>query len=109
LLSSLDDKPIAEASKLLLVAGGRVENGGQEWNSAGTDVTNWGGSPTLVEQVQGTLTLRGLKGARAVLLQPIDGSGQPEGATIAATRKGDSWVVSLGQPVTTWYEIEVQR
>jgi hypothetical protein len=44
-----------------------------------------------------------------VLLQPIDGSGQPEGATIAATRKGDSWVVSLGQTVTTWYEIEVQR
>jgi hypothetical protein len=109
LLSSLDDKPIAEASKMLLVAGGRVENSGQEWNSAGTDVTNWGGSPTLVEQVKGTLTLRGLNGARGVLLQPIDGAGQPEGATIAATRKGDAWVVSLGQPVTTWYEIQVQR
>jgi hypothetical protein len=109
LLSSLDDKPIAEASKLLLVAGGRVENSGQEWNSAGTDVTNWGASPTLIEQVKGTLTLRGLKGARSVVLQPIDGAGQPEGAAISSTRRGDSWVVSLGQPVTTWYEISVLR
>jgi len=59
--------------------------------------------------VKGTLTVRGLQGARAVLLQPMDGAGQPLGSTVPATRKGDSWVVSLGKPVTTWYEIEVQR
>jgi hypothetical protein len=109
LLSSLDDKPIAEASKLLLVAGARVENSGQAWNVVGTDVTNWGASPTLIEQVKATLTLRGLKGVRSVLLQPIDGAGQPEGSALLAARKGDGWVVSLGQPVTTWYEIVVQR
>jgi hypothetical protein len=109
LLSSLDDKPIAEAAKLLLVAGGRVENSNQQWNVAGTDVTNWGESPTLIEQVKGTLTLRRLNGARAVTLQPIDGAGQPEGPALAATKKGDEWVIELGRPVTTWYEIQIQR
>lgn len=109
LLSSLDDKPIAQASKLLLVAGGRVENSGQEWNSVGTALTNWGTSPTLIEQVKGTLTLRHLNGARAVLLQPIDGAGQPEGSGLPFAKKGEGWMVSLGDPVTTWYEISVQR
>jgi hypothetical protein len=109
LLSSLDGKPIAQAAKLLLVAGGRVENSGEEWNSAGTDVTNWGAAPSLIDPVRGTLTLRHLNTARAVLLQPIDGAGQAEGPALPFTKKGDGWVVSLGQPVTTWYEVLVQR
>jgi hypothetical protein len=108
-LSSLDDKPIAQASKLLLVAGGRVENTGQQWNSAETAVTNWGNAPTLIEQVKGSITLRDLEGARAVRVQPIDGAGQPIGAFIKATQLGDSWKIPLGETVTTWYEITVQR
>jgi hypothetical protein len=109
LLSSLDQKPIAKASKLLLVAGGRVENTGQQWNTAGTDVTNWGDSPTLIEQVKGSVTLRRLEGAHTVHLQPIDGSGQPLGASIEAAKIGDSWKIQLGKTVTTWYEITVGR
>ncbi|MGC2299789.1 MAG: hypothetical protein WA476_13365 [Acidobacteriaceae bacterium] len=109
LLSSLDGKPIAQAAKLLLVAGGRVENSEEEWNSAGTDVTNWGAAPSLIDPVRGALTLRHLNAARAVLLQPIDGAGQAEGPALPFEKKGDGWVVSLGQPVTTWYEVLVQR
>ncbi|MHB8888041.1 MAG: hypothetical protein ACYC46_04425 [Acidobacteriaceae bacterium] len=109
LLSSLDRKPIAQASKLLLVAGGRVENTGQVWNTAGTAVTDWGGSPTLIEQVQGTLTLRHLTGARAVSLQAIDGAGQPVGTSIHAVKAGEGWKLPLGKTVTTWYEITVER
>ncbi|MGB6199580.1 MAG: hypothetical protein WBF35_08540 [Candidatus Acidiferrales bacterium] len=108
-LSSLDAKPIAQSSKLLLVAGGRVENTGQVWNSAETTVTNAGGPPTLIEQVKGSITLRALVGARAVHLQPLDGAGQPIGAAIDAVHLSDSWKISLGEPVTTWYEITVQR
>lgn len=109
LLSALDDKPIAEASKMLLIAGGRVENTGRQWNVVGTAVTNWGASPTLIDPVRGTVTLRNLKGARAVLLQPIDGAGQPEGGVQAAIRKGNDWILRLGDPITTWYEVTVQR
>ena len=108
-LSSIDGKPIARASKLLLVAGGRVENTGQRWNIAGTMVTNSGGSPSLIEQVEGSITLRGLEGARSVQVHPIDGAGQPIGAAINARRLGDAWKIPLGRPVTTWYEISVQR
>jgi hypothetical protein len=109
LLSTLDNKPIADASKLLLVAGGRVENTGQQWNAVDTALTNWGTAPTLIDQVRGTVTLHNLKGARNVLLQRIDGAGQPEGSALPATRKGDDWILQLGEPVTTWYEITVQR
>jgi hypothetical protein len=109
LLSSLDQNPIAKASRLFLVAGGRVENTGQQWNTAGTDVTNWGGSPTLIEQVKGSLTLRHLEGAHAVHLQPMDGAGQPLGPSIDAVKIGGSWKIQLGKTVTTWYEITVDR
>jgi hypothetical protein len=109
LLSSLDEKPIAQSSRLLLIAGSRVENSGQQWNTAGTDVTNWGSSPTLIEQVKGTLLLRRIEGAHVIHLQPIDGAGQPLGAITTATKTGDDWQLSLGEPVTTWYEITVER
>jgi hypothetical protein len=108
-LSSLDAKPIARASKMLLVAAGRVENTGQEWNTAGTDVRTWGESPSLIEQVKGSVTLRGLQGARSVSLQAIDGAGQPAGAAVNAIRAGDGWTIPLGETVTTWYEITVKR
>ena len=109
LLSSFDERPIAQSSRLLLVAGGRVENTGQQWNTAGTDVTNWGDSPTLVEQVKGTLTLRHIEHAHAVHVLPIDGAGQAAGPPIQATKEGDSWRIPLGQTVTTWYEVTVDR
>jgi len=109
LLSSMDESPIATSSKLLLVAGGPVENSGQAWNTAGTDVTAWGESPTLVEQVKGTITLRKIQGARAVSMQPIDGAGQALGAPVQATADGDGWKIPIGGETTTWYQITVTR
>jgi hypothetical protein len=108
-LSSLDRKAIASASRMLLIAGGRVENTDQKWNSAGTDVINWGGPPTLIEQVRGSLTLRHIEPAHAVRLQPIDGSGQPLGPPLAASKVADGWQLQLGNPPSTWYEITVDR
>ncbi len=108
-LSSLDAMPISQSSKMLLIAGGHVENTGQRWNSAGTDVTNWGDSPTLIEPVVGTLTLRHLEPAHSIQLQAIDGSGQPIGAPVSAIRAGGSWKIPLGGTVTTWYELTVSR
>lgn len=109
LLTSLDGRPIVQSAKMLLVAGGRVENTGQRWNTADTAVTNWGGTPSLIEQVRGTLTLRGIDAAKAVLLEPINGAGQPEGPAIHAQKRDSQWVLPLGAPVTTWYEVTIQR
>jgi hypothetical protein len=107
LLSSMDTQAIATSSKLLLVAGGPVQNSGQEWNTAGTDVTSFGGTPTMIDQVKGTITLHGLHNARTVTLQPIDGAGQPLGQPISAKGHGADWTLPLGTPVTTWYQITV--
>ena len=108
-LSSLDSKPISQSLKMLLVAGGRVENTGQRWNSAETDVTNWGESPTLIEPVVGTLVLKHLESAHSIQLQAIDGSGQPIGPPVSATRAGGDWKIALGRTGTTWYELTVSR
>jgi len=108
-LSSMDALPIAKSARLLLVAGGRVENTGQRWNTARTDVTSMGGSPTLVEPVTGSLILRGLESARSVKIQAIDGAGQPLGAPVEVWSEQDTWKVPLGTVTTTWYEITVER
>jgi hypothetical protein len=105
----MDEQPIATSAKLLLVAGGAVENTGQRWNTAGTDVTSFGGAPSLVEQVKGTITLSGLKGAHAIWVQPIDGAGQPLGEPKAAANNDGKWKVPLGTVTTTWYEIKVEH
>jgi hypothetical protein len=109
LLSSMEPKPIATSSRLLLVAAGPVENTGESWNSAGTDVTNWGGAPTLVEPIKGTITLRGIQGAHAVSAQAIDGAGQPLGAPLRATASGVTWKIEIGGTTTTWYQITIVR
>jgi hypothetical protein len=108
-LSSLDGEPIARAAKMLLVAGGRVENTGQRWNAVGTDVTNWGETPTLFEPVRGTLVLRRMAPARAVELQAMDGAGQPLGAPVSGVQSSAGWKFALGKTAATWYEITVRR
>ena len=109
LLSSMDDRPIETSSKMLLIAGGPVQNTGQRWNSAGTDVVAWGASPTLIESVTGTVSLRNLHAARAVIVQPIDGAGQPLGPPIQAKAVGADWKFPVGSPTTTWYQIAITR
>ena len=108
-LTSLDGKPIAASSRLLLTTGARVVNTGMEWNSSHTELEAWGGSPSLIEPVTGRIDLHGLDAAAAILVQPLDGSGQPLGQPLHATRQGDAWQISVGRPPTTWYVISIQR
>ena len=109
MVTSMDRQPIEASAKLLLVAGGPVENSGQVWNSAGTDVTEWGASPTLVDQVKGTITLRKIQKARRVSLQALDGAGQPVGAPVPGVARGNDWTLPLGDTITTWYQITITR
>lgn len=108
-LVSLDDKPIAQSSRLLLTTGSRVANTNMEWNSSHTELKQWGGPPTLIEPVTGRIDLNGLEAASAVLVQPLDGAGQPLGQPLPATLHGSAWQVLIGQPATPWYVITVQR
>jgi hypothetical protein len=108
-LTSLDDQPIAHSSKVLLVAAARAVNTAMDWNATHTGLTQWGSSPTLIEPITGTLTLRNLAGATAVAAQPLDGAGRLLGEPISAVHKGNTWQIPLGTPVTTWYAVTVKR
>lgn len=108
-LNSMEVAPISRASRLLLTLGSRVENQGMRWNDRRSNLSEWGGSPTLIEPVVGRITLRGLERAKAVAAQALDGSGQPLGEAIRAEKNGDGWELPLGRVITTWYEVRVTR
>lgn len=108
-LSALDAKPIARSSRLLLVTGAAVANTGMEWNETRSVLKQSGTSPTLIEPVTGKVLLRNLEGARAVTIAALDGRGQRLGAPVAAQKTPEGWRVQLGEQVTTWYEIKVER
>jgi hypothetical protein len=108
-LTSLDSKGLSAATKMLLTAGSRVANTGMKWNSEHTKVVNQGGSPSLIEPVTGKIVLRNLQGAKSVSITALDGSGCPLGAKIRAQHAGDEWTFAIGNPVTTWYVVSVER
>jgi hypothetical protein len=109
-LSSMDARPIERSARLLLTAGSRVSNTGLRWNPERTRTLDQGGSPSLVEPVTGTITLRRLAGAvSGVSAVALDGAGKPIGAPIRARRTAAGWVLPIGTPVTTWYVVSVAR
>jgi hypothetical protein len=108
-LSSLEPKPISSASRMLLTACVRVENTGMQWDAQRVRVTDQGQSPTLIEPVTGTITLRNLDRATKVAAKALDGSGRPIGDPIIAKKTEGGWEIPVGDPVTTWYEVRVER
>ncbi len=108
-LSALDANPIARSARMLLVAGAAATNTGAEWNENRSALKQWGTSPTLIEPVTGQLLLRNLEGARGVTVAALDGRGQRIGGPVAAVRTPEGWRIALGEQVTTWYEIKVER
>ena len=108
-LNALDAGPIASAGRLLLTTGTRVENTGMQWDAARARVTEQGRSPTLIEPLTGTITLRNLVGAKRVTAQALDGAGHRLGEPIVAQKTAAGWEIPVGKPVTTWYEVAVER
>jgi hypothetical protein len=108
-LSSMDARPIGRAERLLLTAGSRVTNTNLKWNEQRTRTANQGESPSLIEPVSGTVTLRNLQGAKSVTAQALDGAGRPLGEPITARMTAEGFSFNLGDPVTTWYAIRVAR
>ena len=110
-LTSMEDKPLARADKILLNACSRVANTDEKWNDAHTGLGRGGQghSPTLIEPVTGTVTLRNIVGAKSVSAVALDGAGKPTGDAIAAKKAAGGWEIPIGNPVTTWYVVSVRR
>jgi hypothetical protein len=96
---------------MLLNACSRVSNTDQKWHDAHTGLGRGGQghSPTLIEPVSGTVTLRAIEGAKSVSVAALDGSGKPIGDPIAGKKTAAGWEIPVGAPVTTWYVVTVRR
>jgi len=108
-LVALDDQPLAESKKILLVAAARCANTGMKWNAERTSINdNWGGPPLLVEPVAGTISLRRGEKAAELKLKPLDGRGVARtGPGAALARQQDRWLVPLREKdATVWYVLE---
>jgi hypothetical protein len=129
-LESMDGKPIARSGKMFLNTGSRSQNTDEKWNEGHTalagvgrrggaaagggppvaPVANPNGhAPTLIEPVNGTVTLRNLQGAKAVSAVALDGSGAPIGEPLQAKKTAQGWDLSIGTLVTPWYVVSVRR
>jgi hypothetical protein len=108
-LSSLDNQPIAGASRLLLTATAQVANTGMRWDAARKSLEDWGTPPARIEVVRGTEVLKALEPATAARAEPLDGAGHFLGPAQELRRSDQGWELPLGSPATTWYLITVTR
>ncbi|MCS7309301.1 MAG: hypothetical protein NZ741_03695, partial [Armatimonadetes bacterium] len=98
-LTALDDLPLPRSRRILLVAVARAENAGQVYSPRRDSLLDEGRSPILMEPVQATVTLKGI---RASKVHVLDHHGRRTGATLPL-RRGK---FSIGKEKTFWYEIE---
>ncbi len=108
-LTSLEDGPISQANRLLLVTTARSANTGMTWNDKRTTLTDWGTAPMVIEPVKGFVVLRGIEPAKQIEAIPLDGGCKPLGVPIPAERTDDGYRISIGEPVTPWYLIRIAR
>ena len=79
------------------------------WNDKRTSLSDWGTAPTVIEPVSGTVTLRNLEPSERVVILPLNGSGPQVGESIKAQNLDGGFTFPMGEPVTPWYLVKVQR
>jgi hypothetical protein len=107
-LSSMDGQTIARSGRMLLTTGSRVSNTGLKWNEDRTRARG-GESPSLIEPVTGSVTLRGLTGVKSITATGLDGAGRPLGEPSKAKKTPEGWAFPIGSLATTWYVVSVTR
>lgn len=105
-LSRMDDAPLGEPGRALLVAAGHVENTGMVWkNAEKNSLSDWGRAPTLVEGVSAEISLA--TAGRALSVWALDERGLRR-ASVPVRADGDRFVFSIGpEHRTLWYEVRI--
>ncbi len=109
ILTSLDDKPIAQANQLLLVATARAANTGMKWNDKRTSLTDWGTEPSVIEPVKGFVTLKGIDSVGQLEVTSLDSGAKPLGPPNPVEKTADGYRFAIGEPATPWYLIRITR
>lgn len=106
-LNALDGEPLAQSTRLLLVAAGNVENKGMGWNADHTSVgTKWGSAPTVCEGIDAKVTLN--TAAKRMKVVALDGNGAPTDDVPAQLTAGQISFEIGPRFRTLWYEIRVE-
>ncbi len=104
-LTAMDDRPISESGRMLLVVMSKVENQEMGWDEKRTTVKRaWGKGPSIAEGVEATVTLTDRHGLVAYAL---DGAGART-VTVAAAQEGGASFRVGPQYRTVWYEIAAE-
>ena len=107
-LTSLGEDPISVARKLLLITTARAGMSGMRWSDGMRKSLVKGSRPVTIETVEGTVTVSGLEGAHSVIVEPLDGAGNPLRSVTVPVREGKA-VLEIGKDVTVWYYLTVER
>jgi hypothetical protein len=104
-LTSLDNQPVADSRRLLLVLSGRAENIGMGFNADRSSVgNNWGSGPTYAEGIDCTVRLATSAGYTRVWA--LDQLGQRREIVPSSLRNGILKFQVGPTWQTLWYEIE---
>ena len=109
IVTSMSPEPITHSQSLLLVATARSANTGMTWNENRTSLTDWGSAPTVIEPVKGDVTIRSIEPVENVEAIPLDGAGKRIGRSIRARMNDDGFIITIGEPATTWYLVRIKR
>ena len=107
-LTSLDGQPLEVAEKILLVTTAQSGFTSMKWNEDHTKLSNRGKQPTTIEVIKGEIILKGLKNGKQLIVEPLDGAGNPI-KTNTKTIKDGTVTLHVGNDVTVWYYLTVKR
>jgi hypothetical protein len=93
-LTSLDDRPLADSRRMLLLTVGRSENTGTVYNATRTMLRTSGQGPILLEPIQGRLELAA-SGRPTPTVFALDAAGRRQ-HTVDVTTDGDAVTIPLG-------------
>jgi hypothetical protein len=109
IVTSMSAEPIARSQSLLLVTTAHSANTGMTWNENRTSLSDWGTTPTVIEPVRGSVTIRNIRRAENVEAIPLNGAGRKMEQPIKARMLDDGFVIPVGEPATLWYLVRIQR
>ena len=99
--TAMDDRPLAESERILLVCMSRVENQDMGWNEERTTVLRqWGAGPTIAQGVRAQVELTTKAG---LTVHALDGTGAPKSQLQAAAEDGRLLLNIDPSHETVWY------
>jgi hypothetical protein len=105
-VTAMDDRPLSESQRVLLVLLGRVENQDMGWNADRTTVSRaWGKGPGIAQGVRAQIELAT---KQKPIAKALDGAGAPKAEVPAQAQAGRLSLTTGPEQQTLWYGLVAQ-